>query len=81
MAKEKTTKAKTTRRRPAAAKTNDMEEATALEPIEEDGKKAATNDKYETIKKGELHITALQKMTIPELSRRPRGRGSRNTRA
>ncbi|MFH2002730.1 MAG: transcription termination factor Rho [Planctomycetota bacterium] len=37
--------------------------------------KSGNNEKYETIKKGELHITALQKMTISELIDTAKGEG------
>jgi len=76
MAREKVTKPKSAAKRTPRKKTSksaaiptDSGENSA--PIE-NGKakpkgRAASNEKYESIKKGELHITALQKMPLAEL--------------
>ncbi|MHC4945245.1 MAG: transcription termination factor Rho, partial [Planctomycetota bacterium] len=72
MPKEKTTKSKTTRKKATSSKAaaaaeeeSQVMEEEAAEPKSD--KPRDKHDKYETIKKGELHITALQKMTIAEL--------------
>jgi transcription termination factor Rho len=56
MVSMKTTKAKTTTKAPKAVK------KASAPPVEKN-----TNEKYEEIKKGDMHITALQKMTIKSL--------------
>ncbi len=49
---------------------NSQEESSSVSDIEQD-----TNDKYEEIKKGELHITDLQKMAVEDLHKLAREEG------
>ncbi len=67
MVKEKTTKAKTTRKKASSTKAAAAGAPEAVEQEVEEQGLDESHDKYETIKKGELHITALQKMEINEL--------------
>ena len=41
--------------------------ADTTEPVQKDGFDRETHERYEKIKRGDLHITELQKMSIPEL--------------
>ena len=65
--------------RPAnrAARPRDLRRCTAEFPDEEEDifGDAALHDRYEDIKRGEIHLTELQKMTMPQLIRTAKSEG------
>ncbi|MBU0754175.1 MAG: Rho termination factor N-terminal domain-containing protein, partial [Planctomycetes bacterium] len=81
MPKDKVTKPKTIRKKSPPSKSAEptVEEETQIQEeetkVSSKKRNGAIHDRYENIKKGELHITALQKMTISELIETAKGEG------
>ncbi len=67
MTKEKPARSRNARKKTTAVKSAEAEEQQEEAPKTVKKKKKGTEDKYENIKKGQLHITTLQKMTNNEL--------------